>query len=168
VPSQAALNSLPSKGDNILLPPLCPSSSDLSLLTHKELPDRNHTAQGYLSEACHTRTTEDCPPSNTYETSRDQNHPEAKSPQKNTINKSQDNMTPPKHSYPTTASPAYPNITETQENDLKSNLFLLDIFFIYISNAIRKVPYTLPPTPPCSPTHPLPLLGPGVTLYSGI
>jgi hypothetical protein len=33
--------------------------------------------------------------------------------------------------------------------------FLLDIFFIYISNAILKVPYTLPP--PCSPTHPLPL-----------
>jgi hypothetical protein len=25
------------------------------------------------------------------------------------------------------------------------NLFLLDIFFIYISNAIPKVPYTLPP-----------------------
>jgi hypothetical protein len=31
--------------------------------------------------------------------------------------------------------------------------FLLDIFFIYISNAIPKVPYTLPQ--PCSPTHPL-------------
>jgi hypothetical protein len=29
--------------------------------------------------------------------------------------------------------------------------FLLDIFFIYISNAILKVPYTLPL--PCSPTH---------------
>jgi hypothetical protein len=39
--------------------------------------------------------------------------------------------------------------------------FLLD-FFIYISNAILKVPYTLPP--PCSPTHPLPLLGPGIPL----
>jgi hypothetical protein len=38
------------------------------------------------------------------------------------------------------------------------SLFLLDIFFIYISNAIRKVPYTLPL--PCSLTHPLPLLGP--------
>jgi hypothetical protein len=36
--------------------------------------------------------------------------------------------------------------------------FLLDIFFIYISNAIPKVPYTLPL--PCSPTHSLPLLGP--------
>jgi hypothetical protein len=44
--------------------------------------------------------------------------------------------------------------------------FLLDIFFIYISNAIPKVPYTLPL--PCSPTHPLPLLGPGVPLYWGI
>jgi hypothetical protein len=37
--------------------------------------------------------------------------------------------------------------------------FLLDIFFIYISNAIPDVLYTLPP--PCSPTRPLPLLGPG-------
>jgi hypothetical protein len=44
--------------------------------------------------------------------------------------------------------------------------FFLDIFFIYISNAILKVPYTLPP--PCSPTHPLQLLGPGVPLYWGI
>jgi hypothetical protein len=43
---------------------------------------------------------------------------------------------------------------------------LLDIFFIYISNAILKVPYTLPL--PCSPTHPLPLLGPGIPLYWGI
>jgi hypothetical protein len=31
---------------------------------------------------------------------------------------------------------------------------LLDIFFIYISNAILRVPYTLPP--PCSPTYPTP------------
>jgi len=45
-------------------------------------------------------------------------------------------------------------------------LFLLDIFFIYISNAIPKIPYILPP--PCSPTHPLPLLGPGIPLYWGI
>jgi hypothetical protein len=37
---------------------------------------------------------------------------------------------------------------------------LLDIFFNYISNAIPKVPYTLPP--PCSSTHPFPFLGPGV------
>jgi hypothetical protein len=40
---------------------------------------------------------------------------------------------------------------------------LLDIFFIYISNAILKFPYTLPT--PCSPTHPLPLPGPGILLY---
>jgi hypothetical protein len=44
--------------------------------------------------------------------------------------------------------------------------FLLDIFFIYISNVIPKVPYTLPL--PCSPTHPLQLLGPGIPLYWGI
>jgi hypothetical protein len=44
--------------------------------------------------------------------------------------------------------------------------FLLDIFFIYISNAIPKVPDTLPPS--CSPTHPLTLLGAGVPLYCGL
>jgi hypothetical protein len=44
--------------------------------------------------------------------------------------------------------------------------FLLDIFFIYISNVILEVPYTLPP--PCSPTHPLLLFGPGIPLYWGI
>jgi hypothetical protein len=43
------------------------------------------------------------------------------------------------------------------------NFILLDIFFIYISNAIPKVPYTL--SLPCSSTHPLPLLGHGVPLY---
>jgi hypothetical protein len=48
---------------------------------------------------------------------------------------------------------------------LANSFFFLDIFFIYISNAILKVPYTLPP--PCSPTHPLLLLGPGVPLYQG-
>ena len=45
-------------------------------------------------------------------------------------------------------------------------LLLLDIHFIYISNAIPKAPYTLPP--PCSPTHPLLLPGPGIPLYWGI
>jgi hypothetical protein len=43
--------------------------------------------------------------------------------------------------------------------------FLLDIFFIYISNAIQKSPI---PSPSCSPTHPLPLLDPGIPLYWGI
>jgi hypothetical protein len=46
------------------------------------------------------------------------------------------------------------------------NNFLLDIFFIYISNAIPKVSYTLPPA--CSPTHPLLIPGPGIPLYWGI
>jgi hypothetical protein len=41
--------------------------------------------------------------------------------------------------------------------------FLLGIFFICISNATPKVPHTLPY--PHSPTHPLPLLGPGIPLY---
>jgi hypothetical protein len=50
--------------------------------------------------------------------------------------------------------------------DLERTIFLLDIFFIYISNAILKVSYTLPP--PCSPTHPLLFPGPGIPLYWGI
>jgi hypothetical protein len=41
-------------------------------------------------------------------------------------------------------------------------LFLLGIFFIYISNAIPKVPHT---SPTYSLTHPLSLLGPGISLY---
>jgi hypothetical protein len=48
------------------------------------------------------------------------------------------------------------------EEFIENILFFLiyEIFslFIYISNAILKVAYTLPL--PCSPTHPLPLLGP--------
>jgi hypothetical protein len=43
--------------------------------------------------------------------------------------------------------------------------FILDIFFIYISNAIPKAPYT---PLPFSPTHPLLLTGPGILLYWGI
>jgi hypothetical protein len=35
---------------------------------------------------------------------------------------------------------------------LFSQKFLLDIFFIYISNAIPKVPYTIP-CPASQPTH---------------
>jgi hypothetical protein len=50
--------------------------------------------------------------------------------------------------------------------DLYFFKFLLDIFFLYTSNAIPKVPYTLPP--PCFPTYPLLLLGPGIPLYWGI
>jgi hypothetical protein len=41
--------------------------------------------------------------------------------------------------------------------------FVLDIFYIYISNAIPKIPYTIPP--PYSPTHPLLLPSPGIPLY---
>jgi hypothetical protein len=39
---------------------------------------------------------------------------------------------------------------------LFTSFFLLENFFIYISNVIPKVPYTLPL--PCSPTNPLLLL----------
>jgi hypothetical protein len=43
---------------------------------------------------------------------------------------------------------------------------LLDIFFIYISNAILKASKTL--SLPCTAIHPLWLLGPGIPLYWGI
>jgi hypothetical protein len=52
-------------------------------------------------------------------------------------------------------------------------LFLLAIFFIYISNVIpfpsflSKNPISPHPCP-CSPTHPLPFPGPGILLYWGI
>jgi hypothetical protein len=44
-----------------------------------------------------------------------------------------------------------------------SPFFFLDIFFVYISNAIPKFSYTLLPL--CSLTQSLPLLGPGFPLY---
>jgi len=38
-------------------------------------------------------------------------------------------MTPSGHSYPTTASPGYPNTNEAQEDCLKSNLIkMIDAF----------------------------------------
>jgi hypothetical protein len=56
--------------------------------------------------------------------------------------------------------------TEPYTQDPHSTLtFLLGIFLIYIFNAIPKVPHTHHPQ---SPTHPLPLFGPGVSLYWGI
>jgi hypothetical protein len=47
----------------------------------------------------------------------------------------------------------------------KKQHFLLGIFLIYISNAIPKVPHTLPATP--RPTHSN-FFGPGIPLYWGI
>jgi hypothetical protein len=51
--------------------------------------------------------------------------------------------------------------------------FLLDIFIIYILNDIPSPGFSskssLPPPPSsCSPTHSLPLLGPGIPLRWGI
>ena len=54
----------------------------------------------------------------------------------------------------------------TNQWTVPSPFFLLDIFFLYISNAIPKAPYTL--SRPAPPTHPLLLPGPGIALYWGI
>jgi hypothetical protein len=67
------------------------------------------------------------------------------------------------HGSPREAVPSWPFLQSLFH--FFSN-FLLDNFFIYISNAIPKFPYTF--LPPCSPTHPFPLLGAGVPLYWGI
>jgi hypothetical protein len=48
---------------------------------------------------------------------------------------------------------------------IQTFFILLGIFLVYIFNAIPKVP---PYPPPQSPTHPLPIFGPGVPLYWGI
>jgi hypothetical protein len=39
---------------------------DLQILNHTDLQIRNHTAQGYASEACHTRTIKVNTPPNTF------------------------------------------------------------------------------------------------------
>jgi hypothetical protein len=53
------------------------------------------------------------------------------------------------------------------------SFFIIDIFFIYISNVIPfpSLPSENPPSPPhspCSPTYPLLLPGPDIPLYWGI
>ena len=48
---------------------------------------------------------------------------------KKTVNKIQVNMIPPKPSYLATTNPGYPNETEAQEDNLKSNLIkMLEAF----------------------------------------
>lgn len=67
----------------------------------------------------------------------------AKSPQKNTINKSLGNVTPSEHRYPTTANSGYPNTTKEQGNDLKSTLVKMTEAFkrkcIYPLKIYRKI-----------------------------
>lgn len=46
------------RGTSILLTSLCPSFLHLRLLNHTELQEQNHTAQGYPSETCLTRSIE--------------------------------------------------------------------------------------------------------------
>jgi hypothetical protein len=48
-------------------------------------------------------------------------------------------MTCPKHSYPTTASPGYPNTTKTQENNLKFNLkMMIEVFKEEMNKSYKK------------------------------
>ena len=63
-----------------------------------------------------------------------------KGPQKNTINKSQGNIKPSKHSYPTTASPGYPNKTKAQVNDLKSNhIKMIETFKEEMNKSLKEI-----------------------------
>lgn len=103
-------------------PPLCPPSLDLWLLNNVDCRSRARQPEG-AHQACHTKTL-------TLTPSRYlllEEHPGTKpiqmteDPWMNKTSKCQGNRTPSEHSYPTTASPAYPNTTETRENDFKSN-----------------------------------------------
>jgi hypothetical protein len=63
-----------------------------------------------------------------------------KGSRKNTNNKSQGNMTPSEHSYPIIASPRYPNSTEAQENDCKSNLIkMIESFKYEINKSLKEI-----------------------------
>jgi predicted double-glycine peptidase len=49
-------------------------------------------------------------------------------------------MTSSEHSYPTTTSPGYPNTTEAQENDLKSNLIkMIEAIKEEINKSLEKI-----------------------------
>jgi hypothetical protein len=68
---------------------------------------------------------------------------------------------------------AYLSIAQFGENFAGDSFFLLDIFFIYISNVIPfpSIPFKnlfSPPPSPCSSTHPFKLPGSGIPLYWGI
>ena len=53
----------------------------------------------------------------------------SKDEEKNIINRSHDNMIHSENSYPTTASPEYPNTVEAGENGIKSNFMkMIDVF----------------------------------------
>jgi hypothetical protein len=48
-------------------------------------------------------------------------------------------MAPPVPSYPTTASPGYPNTPEAKENDFKSNLMkMIEAFREEMINPLKK------------------------------
>jgi hypothetical protein len=114
-PSQATLSSLASQGD------IHSPVTSLPNLTGPETPEthrlqvRNHTAQGYPSEACHTKTIEIHSPPKTYYNKRIQEPKLSKwlKALQWTQSTRASNITLSKHNYPTTANPGYPNTTET-------------------------------------------------------
>jgi hypothetical protein len=116
--------------------------SSISCYPHTDLLIWNHTAEGYPS--WNTRTIEvlptipNLPIPTTIGTSREYITQMAKVPQKNTINKSQGNMTPSEYSYLTTASTANPNTTKAQENDFKSSLIKMTGVFKEKMNKSHK------------------------------
>lgn len=117
---------LPSQGNLQLLPPLWPPSSDLRLLHHTKL--RSGTIQPkdiHQSPATPGPVRSMAPPNTNYDRNTKEPNPPRwlkALPHKSTVNKRQGDMAPAKHSHPAAANPGDPNTTETQENNLKSNL----------------------------------------------
>jgi len=59
---------------------------------------------------------------------------------KNTINKSQSNITPPEPSYSMTERPEYPNTPKSQEDDLTSNLMkMIENFTEEMTESLKEI-----------------------------
>lgn len=59
---------------------------------------------------------------------------------KNDIYKIWDNMTPIKHSYPTTVNPGYPKTTKIQENNFNSNLTkMIEAFEEEMNRSLKEI-----------------------------
>jgi hypothetical protein len=97
--------------------------------------------QGSPPEACCTRNIQARPAFPIPATSRiAKNNQMTKGQSNNTTNKIQGHMSPSDHSYPTTVCPGYPNITEPEENDSKSNLIkLIEVLKEEMNTSLKEI-----------------------------